>query len=248
MLQDRYELKHPWRRSAIAEPASLSQSKDRSRRSAAAWLLVAAAAACLYAACGPKRQPPAPAPAAPLQPLRQNLFVLLPDEGVQATAIVVRNSAGQAEIARPNHAVRVASSNLPPAAPFALSRAEIDRIFGPAISALPLPELSFVLEFDLNDESPTARSRALVPEILAAIRQRRSTAVSVTGHTDASGAGPANYQLGLKRAEWVAEALRGAGVDPAILFLSSHGEADPLYPAIEGKPDPRNRRVEVVIR
>lgn len=236
---------------ATAAPVSLSRSKGHSRRAAAGRrrLLLAAAAVCFIAACGPKRQPPAPpSPAAPVPPPRQNLFVLLPEEGGRPSAIVVRNSAGESEISQPRQVVRVESATRPPSAPASLDQAEIDRIFGAAIAALPPPELRFVLNFELNSEAPTAESSARIPEIIAAIRERRSTAVTIIGHTDATGTTQANYQLGLRRAQRIADALREAGLDPAHISVSSHGDADPVVAAARGTPEPRNRRVEVVVR
>lgn len=161
---------------------------------------------------------------------------------------MVRNSAGESEISQPRQAVRVDSAASPPSPPAALDQTEIDRLFGAALSALPPPELRFVLNFELNNEEPDVESRGRIPEIIAAIRQRRSTAVTVIGHTDATGASPANYQLGLRRAQRIADALVQAGLDPAHLSVSSHGDADPLVQAPKGAPEPRNRRVEVVVR
>jgi outer membrane protein OmpA-like peptidoglycan-associated protein len=38
------------------------------------------------------------------------------------------------------------------------------------------------------------------------------------------------------------------GIAPALLEVTSHGEANPLVPTADEVPEPRNRRVEVMVR
>jgi outer membrane protein OmpA-like peptidoglycan-associated protein len=57
-----------------------------------------------------------------------------------------------------------------------------------------------------------------------------------------------NLQLSLARARAVAALLAAAGVDPASLEITSHGEANLLVPTGDNVPEPRNRRVEVTVR
>ena len=46
----------------------------------------------------------------------------------------------------------------------------------------------------------------------------------------------------------VRDYLIGRGLDPALIEVDSHGEANPLIPTSDGVADPRNRRVEVFVR
>jgi outer membrane protein OmpA-like peptidoglycan-associated protein len=84
--------------------------------------------------------------------------------------------------------------------------------------------------------------------ILQDIRDRKSTAITVIGHTDTTADRQYNYQLGLRRAQHVARSLQSQGVDTSNLFVSSHGEADLLVKTGGGVAEPRNRRVEVIVR
>ena len=158
-------------------------------------------------ACAPKRAaiPPAPPPA------KQNVFVLLPEPDGESSRVFVRNPAGTQDLIQPYQAVRVEQNDVAPSAPFAIDQAEVRRLFGAAIDVLPAPEVQFVLHFDEGRDVLNAESEALIPAILDAIRERRSTAITVTGHTDTVADPQFNYQLGLRRAQRVAGILQSQG-------------------------------------
>jgi outer membrane protein OmpA-like peptidoglycan-associated protein len=199
----------------------------------------------LFAAGCAKKPAPVPAPPPP-QP--QNIFALLPDPDGRNTKIVVENSAGEQEISQPNQAVRVASAAVAPTAPFTIDQPTVRRLFGAALDALPSAEVHFLLYFDLALDVLNAQSQAQIPAILRAIQDRRSTNISITGHTDTQGNQVANYTLGLNRAHAVEAILRAQGVEQSSLFVTSHGEADLLVKTLRGVDEPQNRRVEVIVR
>ena len=72
--------------------------------------------------------------------------------------------------------------------------------------------------------------------------------VAVVGHTDTMGNADTNVALGLKRATSVQRLLVTAGLDPAIIEVRSHGEVDLAVKTPNNTPEPRNRRVEIVVR
>jgi peptidoglycan-associated lipoprotein len=194
-------------------------------------------------ACAPKHPTTAPAP-----PANQNVFVLLPESDGASSGIVVRNQAGAQELAVPYQAVRVDRNDVAPSAPFILDQPEVTRVFGPAIDVLPVPEVQFILHFDEGRDVLNADSAAMIPSILNAIRERHSTDITVTGHTDTTADAQFNYQLGLRRAERVVEILKGQGVNPSDIFSSSHGDSDLLVKTARGVAEAQNRRVEVIVR
>ena len=200
------------------------------------------------AGCAPKRVASTPAAPAPAAAVKQNLFVLLPEPKGTASGIVVKNQAGAQELTEPYKAVRVERADVAPAAPVSLDAADVQRIFGAAIDSLPSPEAVFVLHFDEGRDVLNAESAALLPGILNVIRERSSTAITVTGHTDMTGTPQSNYQLGLRRAQTVATVLQNQGVNPSDLFISSHGDADLLVKTARGVAEAQNRRVEVIVR
>jgi outer membrane protein OmpA-like peptidoglycan-associated protein len=202
-------------------------------------------------ACAPKpapAPPPSPPSPPPAPPVIQNVFALLPEPGGQATGIIVRNQAGAQELSQPYQAVRVARNDTPPSAPYALSEADVRRLFGSAIATLPEPEVEFVLHFDENREVLNAESLAMIPSIMRAIQDRHSTSITVIGHTDTTATPEYNYALGMRRAQGVAAVLANQGVKDSDLFVSSHGDTDLLVRTERNKSEPRNRRVEVIVR
>jgi len=199
--------------------------------------------ALLASACAPKRPPAPPAP-----PANQNVFALLPEPEGQSSGIVVRNQTGSQDLTLPYQAVRVDRNDAAPSAPFRLDPAEARRLFGSAIDVLPSPEIEFLLHFDEGRDVLNAQSEALIPAILQAIRERHSTAITVTGHTDTVADSQFNYRLGLRRAQRVVDILKGQGVNESDIFASSHGDADLLVKTGRGIDEPRNRRVEVIVR
>lgn len=208
------------------------------------FLAATFAFALFVTACGPKRvaAPPPPPPA------KQNVFVLLPEPDGQSSGITVKNQAGAQDLTTPYQAVRVERNDLAPSAPFTLDQAEVRRLFGAALDVLPATEVVFVLHYDEARDVPTAESVALIPAILQAIRDRASTSITVTGHTDTTGVPQFNNQLGLRRAQGIAAILRNQGVNESDLFVTSHGDTDLLIKTARGVPEPRNRRVEVIVR
>jgi outer membrane protein OmpA-like peptidoglycan-associated protein len=46
----------------------------------------------------------------------------------------------------------------------------------------------------------------------------------------------------------VLKLLVAAGLDPSLVDVTSHGEADPLVPTPDERLEPRNRRVEITVR
>ena len=106
------------------------------------------------------------------------------------------------------------------------------------------PELDDYVE----SEELTDESRALLPQILQAVRNRPFPDVAVVGHTDTTGTNAGNYELGLRRANAIRGRLLEAGIDAALIEVSSHGESDLLVKTADGVPEPRNRRVEITVR
>lgn len=175
-------------------------------------------------------------------------MVLLPGPEDKPSGITVTNQAGTQTLSQPYQAVRVERSDVAPTPPFSIDQAEVRRVFGAVLDALPPPEIGFTLYFGEGNEVLLAESQAQLPAILNAIRARHSTAISLIGHTDTTADPQFNYQLGLRRAQGVAAILRVQGVDGADLFVESHGDADLAVKTARGVAERRNRRVEVIVR
>ena len=77
-----------------------------------------------------------------------------------------------------------------------LSDAEVQQQYGSLLSALPPAPQHFIVYFRFESDELTAESRALVPDILRAVKDRPVPEVVVTGHTDTTGTPPSNCELG----------------------------------------------------
>ncbi len=203
---------------------------------------IAALIGALGAGCAPKRAATAPAGAG------QTLVVLLQDFDTKTTGrAIVSNPAGSVDLAAERDSA-VSTLTVKPGPVTTMSEAEIQRVFGAALAALPPAARHFTLYFRFESNELTEESRALVPEILNVVKQRSVPEVLVVGHTDTMGAPRANVTLGLNRATTVRDLLVTAGLDAATVEVASHGESDPLIKTADETPEPRNRRVEISVR
>ncbi|WP_321415080.1 OmpA family protein [uncultured Desulfobacter sp.] len=124
----------------------------------------------------------------------------------------------------------------------------VEKIFGRALAFQPEMVKAFILYFQSGKTLLTPESKALIDDILNTIRQRNSRDISVVGHTDRVGNADKNYELAKKRSIVIARILMDKGVDPDLIEITSHGEANPIVPTPDTVAEPRNRRVEVMIR
>lgn len=177
-----------------------------------------------------------------------NRFVLLPDEDGRVGEITVSNEAGSQTLGQAGTATRVGSAGTAPGAPEEAGSDEVAATFGPALAANPMRPRSFLFYFLFASDELTEQSRAQLPAILESIRQFPAPEVAVVGHTDRVGPEAVNARLALERAEAIRGVLIDAGIEPALLEVTSHGEANPLVLTDDEVPEPRNRRVEVTVR
>ena len=205
-------------------------------------ILSAILAVGLVSACGPQRVRTTP------ERPGQTLTVLLPDSNSNTVGrATVSNAAGTANLETARQSTMV-SAGEPPAPGTVLSESEVDRLFGEALDALPLPPRRFTLYFRFESNQLTDESRAMLPEIRKAITERPVPDLVVVGHTDTTGTRAANFELGRTRALMVRTLLVAAGLDPAVIDVTSHGESEPLVQTADNTPEPRNRRVEISVR
>jgi outer membrane protein OmpA-like peptidoglycan-associated protein len=210
-------------------------------------LVIATATAAFFPACA-KKQVSTPSP----DPRTATLVLLLPDPDTTQTGratVSGRGATPQAsvDLAGPRQATLVGLKGTPTKVT-TLSEDEVRKQYGELLSSLPPAPQHFILYFRFESDELTAESRALVPAILASVKNRPVPEVVVTGHTDTTGTATSNFELGLKRASMVRTLLIDAGLDQAALEVTSHGEAALLVATPDDTYEPRNRRVEITIR
>lgn len=102
--------------------------------------------------------------------------------------------------------------------------------------------------FDWNTTVPSQDAGQALNEIVHTTQTCKWPGLTVTGHTDRSGADQYNNALSLQRAKAVAGVLEAAGVPGALLTVSGRGEAEPKEQTLDGERNPANRRVEVTVQ
>jgi len=187
------------------------------------------------------------APQAPQAPTTELVALAADPESGEVGHLTISNTAGQVELGERHASTRVATGRAP-AQPVTLSEAEIEQLFGPALAVLPPPAVRFLLYFELGTDTLTPESKTQLLAVLAAVRGRVAPDVNVVGHTDTIGPTRRNATLGLERASLIREQLLKTGLDAALIEVASHGESDLLVPTADNIEEPRNRRVEVVVR
>ncbi|MBE0603200.1 MAG: OmpA family protein [Deltaproteobacteria bacterium] len=194
---------------------------------AAAWILFAA----VIAGCAPG-----------------NRVILVPDPDGKVGKAEVVTESGSRLLEKPNDMTVVSGKTTAPSPVATADPAYIASTFREALSAEPLPPEKFILFFEPNGTALVRESQGVIDSILEAARRRHAVHIGISGHTDAVGSAAANDALSRERAEAVRALLAGKGLDPASMTVASHGKGNPLIPTPDGIPEPRNRRVEVVVR
>ena len=198
-------------------------------------------------ACACHSKPAARPPAAP--PPIPDMVALLPDPETKMVgrAVVSSPRGGSVELTNERDATRVVIGQNP-VAPFTISDASVQRLFGEALAAQPPAPRQFLLYFESGTDRLTPESDKRLPEILAFVKSRPAPDVTVVGHTDTTGTARANIELGRSRANMIRDRLVATGLDANLVSVASHGEADLLVPTPDETPEPLNRRVEVSVR
>lgn len=178
----------------------------------------------------------------------KSTFVLLPDPNGHVGKITVTNSQGSQTLNQARQSVNIKSKTNSPGKIKTMDEAKIHSLFGKALDIQPSPPAKFLLYFKPESAYPKPDSISEIPKIMHAIKDRNSMDISVNGHTDLKGEDEYNKGLSFQRARQVQKMLEKEGVDPSIITTASHGKNNPLVPTADDMPEPRNRRVEVIVR
>jgi outer membrane protein OmpA-like peptidoglycan-associated protein len=185
----------------------------------------------LLAGCGPK-----------------STFVLMPNPDGSVGELTITNESGTQVLTEAQQSVSVTGTSGTADDPRTMDEAEIQSIFGKVIQIQPLPPTKFLLYFFFDSTRMHKKSQQKLPLIVSTAKERETMDISVNGHTDRAGDAKYNYQLSVKRAKRVEKALLKAGINAEYISTTSHGEGNPLIPTKDNVAEPKNRRVEVIVR
>ena len=151
----------------------------------------------------------------------------------------------QVVLAQPYDGARVGRSS---AEPFASSAQQVQAQYGRALAAQPLPPAQFTLFFVEGKNEFTEESKQIVDSVFAEIARRPVPDVLVIGHTDTVGSDAANDALSRQRADVVRAAFAARGLAADKVVVIGRGKRELAVPTGDGVAEPRNRRVEILVR
>lgn len=178
----------------------------------------------------------------------KSMVVLIPDNEGNVGKVVVSTEGGQQLLDRGNQSVEAKGRIAPPGKVKVLTSDEINATFSEALAAQPLPPVKFILYFLQNSNELTSESERVVPQIIQTIKDRGSIDIVISGHTDTAGTMEHNDKLSLERARVMHDILVANGALSSNITVTSHGEGNPLIKTDDDVEEPKNRRVEVVIK
>jgi len=186
--------------------------------------------------------------AVPVPDAGRTQVVLMPDQDGKVGEVTVRNRGGSRKINQAGQMAEAKDGTSAISTQAPLAEGDIHKVFGAALAALPKKPVIFILYFKTDSTELTEASQTTLSSVHAAISDRQSQDISVIGHTDRTGEKSYNVALSRSRALKIKKFLISKSVNPSIIEVDYHGEADPLIKTPDGVAEPRNRRVEVTVR
>jgi len=174
--------------------------------------------------------------------------VILLENNSSHNAVDVSTKGGKVGIDQPYYFTTLESSDKVPSAVEKGDPEAILKRYADVLNALPSKAESILFYFEPGTAEITLTSKAQIDSLLQLIVSKEPAAIDIIGHSDRSGDADKNYELALQRAYTVEKFIREHNVPTERISIASYGENDPLIPTEDGISEPRNRRVEVIVR
>lgn len=176
---------------------------------------------------------------------RKELFVVLPNADGSSGAITVDDGQNKVLLNKPYAAGEVRKAGV---TDVPIDSGEVNQVFASALSAQPRMPQHFMLYFIFDKDQLTPESAPQYQKVFDDIKARPVYEVEVIGYTDTIGKQKYNQELSLNRAAAIRERLIHDGLDPKSISIAGRGPLDPLVPTADQVPEPRNRRVVIIVR
>ncbi len=128
------------------------------------------------------------------------------------------------------------------------SAAEVQQRHPELLARMPAAPQRFVLYFVAGSVELTPESTVQLQQMLQAAQARPGGELVVLGHSDRVGSMQENDELSKRRAAAIRDVIIARGFAPELVEAVGRGEREPLVPTDDEVPEPRNRRVEIVVR
>lgn len=179
----------------------------------------------------------------------RDTYVLLPDRSGQASGALSIKPVEGGNAVKLDQAYQTASSTMSGGLEQGTTdEQDVKKRYGAAIDASPPPLARFTLYFLEGSDELTPASRAELVTILTEIKARPVPDIVIVGHTDRVGLIADNDRLALRRADSFRKKLLQQGIADEAIQTAGRGEREPLINTPDETPEPRNRRVEILVR
>lgn len=185
---------------------------------------------------------------APPPPKRGVKVILLPQADGSPSAVVVTSNAGVRTLSTPYQAAdaRVGDKQAPTVTQ--TNPREVSRQYGTLFAQAPAKPAKYTLYFRSGSAELTAESRVTLFDVMLDAFNRGGAEIQLVGHTDSAGIERLNDRLAERRARTVETMLVERGFTITRIRSAGKGEHDPAVPTRNGVDEPRNRRVEVLVK
>jgi outer membrane protein OmpA-like peptidoglycan-associated protein len=180
----------------------------------------------------------------------RSLVVLLPDADGLVGALQVTTTEGTIAVDEAYLSV-AASRNKAPESPRLMSKQDIEVKFDHALNIEPSQRFRFVKKTFYCIKDSSELTQASKPALTVAIEQLIKTPpleIFVVGHADRMGSERHNQHLSYNRALAIQTELVANNIKSNIILISFMGESRPLVYTPDEVKEPRNRRVEIVLK
>ncbi len=178
----------------------------------------------------------------------KDTIVLVRDDDGKVGQLTVTTKGGVQTLTIPNTMVEVTGIAKSPSDPKKIEQSRIDSLFADSLKALPLAPISFLLYFLHDSTELTTESKYYIAAIVSLANKREIYEISIIGHTDTTGSDQYDMRLSSARSMAVRDALLSRGIRSGQMEIRYHGKRDPVVRTGDNVREPRNRRVEVVIK
>jgi outer membrane protein OmpA-like peptidoglycan-associated protein len=172
--------------------------------------------------------------------------VLLPQADGSTSAVLVKTAKYEQLLSSPYQRVTAQEDKALKAD--TTTAADVQKAYPQLYASMPPRATKYVLNFMPGGTTLTPESLAQLPKILEDATSRSGADLLVTGHTDSTGALVANDALSLSRAKVVSQLLVDKGAVASRIESVGRGKRELLVPTADEVDEPKNRRVEIIVR
>lgn len=181
-------------------------------------------------------------------PKNTHTVILAPDPDGHVGKAEVATAGGKRLLETQNAMTSISEPNAAPSNVTTASVEYINTKFSQVLAVEPIPAEKFIIYFKNNTSEMTSESQASFFKILDAINKRKAISIKISGHADSTGSDKLNIKLSCARAGSIKDLLGRHGISTENMEVSSHGKGNQLIPTADNVAEPRNRRVEIIVR